>query len=37
VEWLEGPHEPKNYTIEDIKEIRDLYRWKLRELRKANG
>lgn len=32
---LEGPHEPKKYTIADAKEIRDLYRRKLKELKKA--
>jgi hypothetical protein len=31
VEWLEGPHEPKRYRIEDLKEIRDTYRLKLKE------
>lgn len=25
VEWLEGPHEPKKYTIDDIKEIKSRY------------
>lgn len=32
VEWLEGPHEPKRYTIDDLKAIRDTYRAKLKEL-----
>jgi len=26
VEWLEGPHEPKKYTVDDLKQIRDKYR-----------
>ena len=26
LEWLEGPHKPKHYTIEDLREIRDKYR-----------
>lgn len=26
VEWLEGPHEPKRYRIEELKSIRDTYR-----------
>jgi len=32
VEWLEGPHEPKKYSIEEIIEIKDLYRAKLKAL-----
>lgn len=32
VEWLEGPHEPKRYTIDDLKAIKAEYRQKLREL-----
>lgn len=24
--WLEGPHEPKHYTIPDLREIRDKYK-----------
>lgn len=31
--WLEGPHEPKRYRIDDLIAIRDLYRKKARELR----
>ena len=34
VEWLEGPHEPARYTIEDLKEIKAKYRRKLRELKR---
>lgn len=33
--WLEGPHEPKRYTIEDLKAITAEYRAKTRELRSA--
>lgn len=33
VEWLEGPHEPKRYTIEDLKAIKAHYRAKVRELK----
>jgi 5-methylcytosine-specific restriction endonuclease McrA len=33
VEWLEGPHEPAKWTIDEIKSIRDLYRAKLKELK----
>ena len=35
VEWLEGKHEPKRYTIEDLKAITAEYRAKTRELRKS--
>jgi hypothetical protein len=30
VEWLEGPHEPKKYTIEEIKGIMKEYKEKLK-------
>lgn len=33
--WLEGPHEPKRYTIEDLKAITAEYRAKTRELKRA--
>lgn len=33
VAWLEGPHEPKRYSIEDLKAIAAEYRAKQRELR----
>lgn len=32
VEWLEGPHEPKKYTCEELKEIELRYKQKLKEL-----
>lgn len=35
VEWLEGRHEPKKYTIDDLKAITAEYRAKLRELKRA--
>lgn len=35
VESLEGPHEPKKYTIEDLIAIRDLYRAKAKRLREG--
>lgn len=35
VEWLEGPHEPQRYTIEDLKTITAEYRAKTRELRRS--
>lgn len=34
VEWLEGPHEPKHYTIEDLKEIKARYTKLAKELKK---
>lgn len=36
VEWLEGPHEPKRYDIEDLKAIKAEYRARLRELKKSH-
>lgn len=35
VEWLEGPHEPKRYSIEDLKTIKAEYRARLRDLKKS--
>jgi len=32
VEWLEGPHEPKHYDIEDLKAIKAKYTALTREL-----
>lgn len=34
LEWIEGPHEPKHYSKEDLIEIRDHYRKLTRELRR---
>ena len=36
VEWLEGPHEPKKYTCEELKEIELTYKQKLRDLKNEN-
>lgn len=33
--WLEGPHEPKKYTIDDLKAITAHYRAKARELKRS--
>ena len=33
VEWIEGPHEPKRYTIEDLKAITAEYRLKTRQFK----
>lgn len=32
IEWLEGPHEPKRYRIDDAKRIKEEYKKKLKEL-----
>jgi len=37
VEWLEGPHEPKHYTIEQIQEIKAHYRKRCREMQKQKA
>jgi hypothetical protein len=34
VDWLEGPHDPKRYTIEDLKNIKADYLAKTKELKK---
>jgi hypothetical protein len=34
VEWLEGPHEPKHYTVDDFQEIKVKYRKLCREIEK---
>lgn len=34
VEWLEGPHDPKRYTIEELKTIKAEYRAKTREFKR---
>jgi hypothetical protein len=33
VEWLEGPHEAKKYTVEELKAMTAEYRAKTRELK----
>lgn len=35
VEWLEGPHEAKKYTVEKLKAMTADYRAKTRELKRA--
>ena len=35
VDWLEGPHLPAKWTVDELRAIRDDYRRKLRELLKA--
>lgn len=34
VEWLEGPHDPKKYTIDDLKEIKSKYTKLANEMQK---
>lgn len=34
VAWLEGPHDPKKYTVDEIKAIRAKYKAKLKELQR---
>lgn len=34
VYWLEGPHEPKKYTADELRELAAYYRKKARELKK---
>ena len=37
VEWLEGKHEAKKYTIEEILEIKKLYQRKIKEIENADN
>ncbi|KPB51361.1 Prophage PssSM-02 [Pseudomonas coronafaciens pv. oryzae] len=37
VEWLEGPHEPQKYTIEDLKALTGKYRALTKELKKGQA
>ena len=37
VEWLEGPHEPRRYTIEQLKAIKAEYRALTKELKGATA
>lgn len=37
VDWLEGPHEPKRYTIPELQAIKAEYRAKTRELKRKAG
>ena len=37
VEWLEGPHEPKKYTVEQLKAMTAAYRAKTREMKKGQA
>ncbi|NAP01962.1 hypothetical protein B1F73_15220 [Pseudomonas syringae] len=37
VEWLEGPHEPQKYTIDELKALTARYRALTRELKKGQA
>ena len=37
LEWLEGPHEAKKYTVEEIKAIKAKYRAMTRDLKKGQA
>lgn len=37
VEWLEGPHEPQKYTVEELKAMTAEYRAKTRKLKKGQA
>lgn len=37
VEWLEGPHEPTRYTIDDLKQIKATYAQKTKQLKEAQA
>ncbi|AYL16387.1 recombination protein NinG [Pseudomonas syringae pv. actinidiae] len=37
VEWLEGPHEPQKYTVEELKALTAKYRALTRELKKGQA
>jgi hypothetical protein len=37
VAWIEGPHEARKYTVEEIKAIKAEYRAKTRELKKGEA
>ncbi|KTB99505.1 hypothetical protein AO387_21425 [Pseudomonas syringae ICMP 11168] len=37
VEWLEGPHEPQKYTVEELKALTAKYRAMTRELKKGEA
>lgn len=32
VEWLEGKHKPKKYTIDQLKELKTMYKQKIKEI-----
>jgi len=36
VEWLEGPHEAKHYTIDELKQLIAHYKLKCKEITKEN-
>ena len=36
VEWLEGPHDPKKYSVDELKAIKQTYKAKAKELQRGN-
>lgn len=36
VEWIEGPHKSQNYTLEDIIEVKNWFRWKKKWIETRN-
>lgn len=36
VEWLEGPHDPTRYTIDNLKQIKQVYTSAAKQLKEAN-
>lgn len=37
VEWLEGPHEPKKYTVDEIRAIESHYKAEIKKLQPKGG
>ena len=37
VEWIEGPHDTKKYTVDELWQIRDEYKAKLKELKSLDS
>ena len=37
VEWIEGPHEPKKYTVDELRAIKAQYRKRAREMKRAKA
>ena len=37
LDWLEGPHEPKRYTIEELDELAAYYRKRVRKMKRERG
>ena len=37
VDWLNGPHEPKHYTCDDLRELRAVFNEEVRRLERGEG